>query len=173
MSIVSSNKVSLLDDLLLKAAASNKSPMEIERITGIPAAQAVQHIKQLLASRDVWHEHEQRQLLLTELHELKDALQGMALKSQDLDSMRLLLKTLETIGKRLDAQQQTLDENMIKLSRFQEQVLLRAMDSALTFAKNELQQRYPEIGKGELEEIIAEGLTQAKYEIMESENEYL
>lgn len=159
-------EIALLDDLLIKAAAGGKSGVEIERITGIPAAQAVHHVKQLLATRDIWTESEQRQLLLTELHELKDNLQDMALKSQDLDSMRLLLKTLETIGKRLDGQQTALDENMIKLSKFQEQVLLRAMNSALEFAKNALGERYPEIGKGELEEIVADGLLQAKYEIM-------
>ena len=161
---------SVLDDVLLKAAADGRSPMEMERISGIPAAQAVQHVKQLLDSRDVWTEHQQRQLLLSELHELKDSLRDQALKAGDIDSARLLLKSLEIIGKRLDAQQQTLDENVIKLSEYQQSVLLRAMDTALTFAKNELAERYPQITRSELEELVADGLQKAKYEIMEEEN---
>ena len=166
-------EVALLDDLLLRAAAGGKSGIELERATGIPAAQAVLHVKQLLASRNVWTEHEQRQLLLAEMQELKATLQRQAAHSADLDTQRLLLKTLETIGKRLDSQQQDLDENMIKLTQFQEKVLLRAMDTALTFAKDQLQERYPQITRGELEELVAEGLLHAKDEIMEDENSSL
>jgi hypothetical protein len=161
---------SILDDILIKAAAGGRSGQEMERLTGIPAAQAVQHVKQLLQSRSVWTEHEQRQLLLQELHELKDSMYDMALKSKDIDSARLLLKTLETIGKRLDTQQVTLDENMIKLSNFQERVLLRAMDSALNFAKKQLAERYPDITKSELEGIMADGLYQAKLEIVSDDD---
>lgn len=162
---------SVLDDILLKAAADGRSPMEMERLSGIPAAKAVQHVKQLLESRDVWTEHQQRQLLLNELHELKDSLREQALKAKDLDSARLLLKSLEVIGKRLDSQQQTLDENVIKLSNYQQSVLLRAMNTALDFAKKQLAERYPDISYSELEELVADGLVQAKYEIMADEAE--
>ena len=163
--------IALLDDVLIKAAAGGKSGVELERLTGIPAAQAVVHVKQLLASRNIWTEHEQRQLLLAELNQLKEVLTENALKSGDLDTQRLLLKTLETIGKRLDSQQQELDENLIKLTEFQQGVLLRAMDAALEFAKAQLHERYPQITRGELEELVAEGLLHAKGEIMaEREN---
>jgi len=160
---------SVLDDILLKAAADGRSPIEMERISGIPAAQAVQHVKQLLESRDVWTEHQQRQLLLNELHELKDSLREQSLKAGDLDSARLMLKSLEVIGKRLDSQQANLDENVIKLSNYQQSVLIRAMDTALQFAKDQLAERYPQITRSELEELVADGLQKAKYEIMEEE----
>lgn len=166
-------EISVLDDLLLRSAAGGKSGVEIERLTGIPADQAVVHIKSLLSSRDIWTEHEQRQLLLQELQELKERLQANVNYSNDLESASLLLKTLDTIGKRLDAQKLDLDENMLKLSRFQEQVLLRAMDSALTFAKKQLAEQYPEIPTYKLDELVADGLQAAKYEIMEDENSTL
>jgi hypothetical protein len=171
MNLPATRGTTILDDILLKAAADGRSPQEMERISGIPAAQAVQHVKQLLDSRDVWTDHQQRQLLLSELHQLKDSLRDQALKAKDLDSARLLLKSLEVIGKRLDAQQTVLDENVIKLSHYQQSVLMRAMDSALNFAKNELAERYPEISRTELEGLVANGLVQAKYEIMEEEEE--
>ena len=162
-------EVALLDEMLIKAAAGGKSGVEMERLTGIPAAQAVVHVKQILSTRDIWTEQEQRQLLLAELHELKESLAPHAIQAGDPESARLLLKTLETIGKRLDSQQSVLDENMIKLSHFQEKVLLRAMDTALNFAKEQLQERYPDITRSELESLVADGLQKAKYEIMEDE----
>lgn len=163
-------EVALLDEMLIKAAAGGKSGVEMERLTGIPAAQAVVHVKQILSTRDIWTEQEQRQLLLAELHELKESLAPHAIQAGDPDSARLLLKTLETIGKRLDSQQSVIDENLIKLSHFQEKVLLRAMDTALNFAKEQLQERYPDITRSELEALVADGLQKAKYEIMEDES---
>lgn len=169
MNLPATRGTTILDDILLKAAADGRSPQEMERLSGIPAAQAVQHVKELLNSRNVWDEHQQRQLLLHELHELKDSLRDHALKAKDLDSARLLLKSLEVIGKRLDTQQVALDENVIKLSQYQQSILMRAMDSALTFAKNELAERYPDISRSELEALVADGLVRAKYEIMDEE----
>ena len=163
-------EVALLDEMLIKAAAVGKSGAEMERLTVIPAAQAFVPVKQILSTRDLWSEQEQRQLLLAELHELKESLAPHAIQAGDPESARLLLKTLETIGKRLDSQQSVLDENMIKLSHFQEKVLLRAMDTALNFAKEQLQERYPDITRSELEALVADGLQKAKYEIMEDES---
>jgi hypothetical protein len=82
-----------------------------------------------------------------------------------------MLKSLEVIGKRLDSQQANLDENVIKLSNYQQSVLIRAMDTALQFAKDQLAERYPQITRSELEELVADGLQKAKYEIMEEEQQ--
>ena len=160
--------LAVIDDILLRAAAGGKSGDEIEQITGIPAAQALQKVKEILASRDVWSEMEQRQLLLAELHELKDSLRTQAIDGQDPEAARVLLRTLETIGKRLDSQQIVLDENLLKLTAFQQKILLRAMDAALDFAKKELAERYPEVSPAELDELVATGLQRAKYELEEN-----
>lgn len=162
-----SKSLSVIDEVLLRAAAGGKSGDEIEKATGIPAAQALEKVKQILASRDVWTEMEQRQLLLAELHELKDSLRAQAIEGQDPEAARVLLRTLETIGKRLDGQQTVLDENLIKLTQFQQRILLRAMDAALTFAKGELADRYPQVSLGELDELVANGLQRAKFELMD------
>ena len=63
MNLPATRGTTILDDILLKAAADGRSGQEMERISGIPAAQAVQHVKELLNSRNVWDEHQQRQLL--------------------------------------------------------------------------------------------------------------
>lgn len=162
-----SKALSVIDEVLLRAAAGGKSGDEIEKATGIPAAQALEKVKQILSSRDVWTEMEQRQLLLAELHELKDSLRAQAIDGQDPEAARVLLRTLETIGKRLDSQQTVLDENLLKLTHFQQRILLRAMDAALNFAKKELAERYPQMPVHELEDMIADGLQRAKFELME------
>lgn len=157
--------ISLLDEALLRAAASGKSGEEIALLTGIPAAQAVVHVKDILQRRDIWSEVEQRQLLLQQLHELKDSLAESALRLHDPEAARLLLKTLELIGRRLDAQKVGLDADVLRLTEFQQGVLLRAMDSALGFAKRELAERYPMVDGAELDELVAEGLLRAKAEL--------
>lgn len=162
---MSRNEVSLLDETLIRAAASGKSGEEMEQLTGIPAAQAVLHVKQLLNRRDIWSEVEKRQLLLFELNELKDSLTQNAVDFRDNESAKLLLKVLQELGKRLDSERNKLDLDVIKLSEYQEKVLLRAMDSALNFAKSELSERYPQVKKEELDELVVEGLVRAKYEL--------
>ncbi len=161
-----SGELSLLDETLISLAASGKSGEEMERKTGIPAAQALAHVKGLLARRDVWSEVEQRQLLLFELMELKESLSDAALRLRDPDSARLLLKTLELIGRRLDSQRVELDVEVLRLSEFQQGVLLRAMDAALGFAKGELKERFPMVSGDELDELVAEGLFRAKAELL-------
>jgi len=162
-----SRALNLLDESLIRLAASGKSGQELERSTGIPAAQAVQHVKDLMARRDVWTEVEQRQLLLYQLNELKDSLTEAAFQLKDPESARLLLKTLELIGKRLDSQKTQLDDQVLKLSQYQQGVLLRAMDAALTFAKKSLQEQYPDVDSTTLDALVAEGLMKAKSELQE------
>lgn len=162
---MASKEVSLLDDTLIHLAASGASGDEMEIKTGIPAAQAIDHVKQLMKKRDVWTELEQRQLLLLELMQLKDSLKANAVQFQEPDAQRLLLKTLELIGKRLDSEKGKVNDQILKLSEFQQKILLRAMDSALDFAKRELGERYPEVAKDELDELVAEGLFRAKAEL--------
>ncbi len=154
--------LSLLDETLISLAASGRSGEEIERRTGIPAEQAVAHVKGLMRRRDVWSDVEQRQLLLYELNGLKDSLGDAALRLKDPESARLLLKTLELIGRRLDSQKSSLDAEVLRLSAYQQGVLLRAMDAALKFAKGELAERYPEVAVEELDSLVAEGLFLAK-----------
>lgn len=167
---MSSKEVSLLDETLIRAAAAGKSGEEMEQLTGVPAAQAVLHVKQLLSRRDIWNEVERRQLLLHELNELKQSLSDAAITMRDEDSAKLLLKVLQEIGRRLDSERTKLDTDIIKLSEYQEKVLLKAMDAALDFAKKELAQRYPLVPKEELDELVIEGLVRAKAEL-ESERE--
>lgn len=158
-------EVAALDEILLRLAASGASADEIERNTGIPAAQAVMHIKKLLQSRDIWTEFERRQLLIKELNDLKEAMRANALEMKDPQSARLLLQTLQTIGARLDSEQKQLDYDVIKVSEHQAKVMGRAFDIALNHMKQEIVKLHPEVSKLELDSLAQEGLIKAKYEL--------
>jgi hypothetical protein len=159
-------EVSLLDETLLRAAAAGKSGEEIERLTGIPAAQAVVHVKNLLSRRDVWTEVEQRQLLVHELNDLKDSLIKNAVEFKDPVSARLLLQTLQELGRRLDSQKSSLDADVLRLSTYQQTIMLRAMDAALKFAKGELRERFPDVTVDDFDALVGEGLLRAKAELL-------
>ena len=158
-------EVAALDEILLRLAANGSSADEIERQTGIPAAQAVMHIKKILQSRDIWTEFERRQLLLRELNELKESMRQNALEMKDPQSARLLLQTLQTIAQRLDSEQKQLDVDIIKVTEHQAKVMGRAFDIALNYMKTELMKLYPEVSRGELDSIAQEGLIKAKYDL--------
>jgi pantothenate synthetase len=140
-------EVAALDEILLRLAANGASADEIERQTGIPAAQAVMHIKKILQSRDIWTEFERRQLLLRELNELKESMRQNALEMKDPQSARLLLQTLQTIATRLDSEQKQLDVDIVKVTEHQAKVMGRAFDVALEHVKKELTAKFPEIEK--------------------------
>ena len=166
-----SKDVALLDEILLRAAAGGLSGEEIERQTGVPAAQAVMHIKRLLASRDVWTEFERRQLLLVELNELKESLRSGALDAKDPQSARLLLQTLNVIADRLDSEKSKLDVDMVRVSEHQARVMGRAFDIALDYMKRELAERYPDVDRDVLNVLASEGLVKAKYDILDDQSE--
>lgn len=158
-------EIAALDEILLRLAANGASADEIERQTGIPAAQAIMHIKKILQSRDIWTEFERRQLLLRELNELKESMRQNALEMKDPQSARLLLQTLQTIAQRLDSEEKQLNVDIVKVTEHQAKVMGRAFDIALNHMKNELMKLYPEVSRGELDSMAQEGLIKAKYDL--------
>ena len=160
-----SKEINVLDEMLLRLAASGASGSEMERQTGISAAQAVMHVKKILESRDIWTELERRQLLLYELNELKESLKQNALELKDPQHARLLLQTLTAIAQRLDSEKNKLDVDVLRVTEHQAQVMGKAFDIALEHMKKELLRQYPDVTKGELDRLAAEGLVKAKYEL--------
>jgi hypothetical protein len=128
-------------------------------------------VKNLLARRDVWSEVEQRQLLIHELNGLKDSLVQNAVEFKDPVSARLLLQTLQELGRRLDSHKSSLDADVLRLSVYQQGVMLRAMDAALTFAKGELRERFPDVSTDDLDALVGEGLLRAKAELVAESDE--
>lgn len=49
--------------------------------------------------------------------------------------------------------------------------MLRAMDLALNFAKEQLALQYPDVDVVRLDELVADGLQQARYIVMDEESD--
>jgi hypothetical protein len=101
-----------------------------------------------------------------ELNGLKDSLLQNAVEFKDPTSARLLLQTLQELGRRLDSQKSSLDADVLRLSSYQQTVMLRAMDAALNFAKKELRERFPDVAIDDLDSLVGQGLLMAKAELL-------
>lgn len=110
--------LSLQDRRLIDLAANGASPEEIENSLGIPAAEAVVRVREILRSRDVWDEVERRQLLLHSAHKLKAKIEeGLDLDSPD--HVRTYLATLKMVGEMLDKSGRLTDEELERVTRAQ------------------------------------------------------
>jgi hypothetical protein len=149
-----------LDTKLLEMAANGLSPDEMEREVGVPAAQALLHVKRILGSRDVWTEVERRQLLLQDLYALKAQIQSQNLNYFDEKQGGLLVKTLTTIGNILDKQSAMTDEEINRITEANARAMLRMISAAFERAKEYLRVEYPDVDIFQIEAAFNAGLNQ-------------
>lgn len=116
--------VNVHDAKLLDLASQNLTPMQIEEETGIPAVQAVQRVKQLLASRNVWTFIEQQQLLLEDIYNVKNrVVEIIARNDMDADLLRATTSLLQLLGDRLDRVKELVDEEEEKQTKRQAKII--------------------------------------------------
>lgn len=139
------------DKQLLDLAAGNATPKEMEQATGIPAAQAVQWVKQLLSSRDVWSELERRQLLLHDLYNLKNKL------IDDAGDDGTTLRAIALLSDTLDKQYAITKEEMEKVSEIHARRMLDMIGSAF----QHMETQFPELENDGLRNAFARGLEAA------------
>ena len=153
--------LSLIDNALLKAAADGLSPQEMGTELGISAAKAVVRVKEILASRDVWSEIEQRQLLMVDLYKLKTILSnGLG----DTKVASEYIKTINTIDKIMDKQGKITADELSTITRVQAQALLGLVQAAFGRAEELLLDRYPQVPLDEIREAFALGLREQALE---------
>lgn len=155
---------SVMDEALLKCAANHMSPQQMETELDIPAAEAAVRVRQLLRSRDIWTEVEERQLLLVSLYDLKRRVE----QNLDLDnpkSVEALTKILDLIGKRLDTVSSITESELEKVTTVQARKLVQLIALAFDHAETVLAQMYPEAFVAEVHEAFQEGLRAAAGEI--------
>mgnify|MGYP000970302192 CR=1 FL=1 len=140
-----SNVLSLRDNALLEAAAQGLSGEEMEAKYGIPAAQAILRVREILKARDVWSEVEQRKLLLTDLQKVKANLFDRLEGAEDASWASATIRALKEIGNLLDRQAKISDEDMEKVTAAQMRTLLNLITQAFGAAKEALAQDYPDV----------------------------
>ena len=116
--------LSVHDETLVKLAAQGASPEELSARTGMPAAQAVIRVKEILASKNVWTFIEQQQLLLEDIQRLKTEVFGFvdqAIANPDL--LKAMISILQLIGDRLDRVKALVDEEDEKQTKKQAKMI--------------------------------------------------
>ena len=156
--------LTLRDNLLVQAAADGLSGEEMEAKYGVPAAQAVVRVRQILRERDIWSETEQRKLLLVDLQNLKSQMQKNFEASRDSKDASALLRTLDQISRILENQSRITDEDLAKISSAQAKALLNLVVQAFGAAKDALEREYPDVDVEVIEQAFNVGLIEASAE---------
>lgn len=146
-----------VDELLIRNA--RKSPEEIERVTGIPAEQALERLGLLLRTRDWMTERQEKRLLLIELGDLIDDVKGRLKDASEqfyADTANVALRGYEQIGKRLDAQQAVTQEEMAEITRVQAEMYMDTLSELVVMVMEYVAEVYPDMDV-KLEEAINAG----------------
>lgn len=163
--------ISVQDQKLLELAANNKSPEEMQAITGVPAAEALVRIRRILASKDVLEVVEKRQLLMDSAYRLKEKLE------ENLDptkpkEVEAVLKTLTLLDKMLTTQGKISDAELEVVSRAQAKAIMQMIEAGYEHARRLLETEYGHVlGEDALtrvDEAFMVGLRQAQMESTEN-----
>lgn len=110
---------SAIDRRLLKAAAKFASPEQLsEAVNGqLTPAQAIDRVKTLLASQDVYSEVEQRRLLLLQMAEFMDYMQEQAQDANNPAAWSALNRTFKLISDQIERTNINIDDVSTKLGK--------------------------------------------------------
>lgn len=110
---------SAIDRRLLKAAAKFASPEELsEAVNGqLTPAQAIDRVKVLLASQDVYTEIEQRRLLLLQMAEFMEHLQEQAKEANNPAAWAALNRTFKLLSDQIERSAINVEDVSTKLGK--------------------------------------------------------
>ena len=120
------------------------SANEMQELYGVPAAQALGHVRSLLAQRNVWTDLEKEQLLLVDLENLKNQVSTRVYKG-DVESEGMLLKVLNQIGKIIESRKALNGKEIEKFAQAQAKATIGFLEEAFSSAVHELERLHPEV----------------------------
>lgn len=154
------DSLTLQDRRLLDLAANGLSPEEIENTTGVPGAEVVVRIRDILRSRDIWTDLERRQLLLHSAHKLKDKVEAF-LQADDPKSVQAYLNTLKVVSDMLDKQGAISDDEIERVTRAQASKMLALIEAGYGHARQLLSEEYPNVDTSLIDAAFKEGMREA------------
>lgn len=160
------NALSKRDRALIELAAAGYSPDEMENATGIPAAQCLMQVRNILSSRDVWTEIERKQLLLHDLYELKNQIQKQNITYIDDKQSSALIKTLRSIGDILERQTALSESEINQITEANARAMIRMISAAFERAKELLREEYPNVDIRQIEAAFNAGLGEEAKEVI-------
>jgi predicted Rossmann fold nucleotide-binding protein DprA/Smf involved in DNA uptake len=134
---------SATDRRLLKAAAKFASPEQLsEAVNGqLTPAQAIDRVKTLLASQDVYSEVEQRRLLLLQMAEFMDYMQEQAQDANNDKAWAALNRTFKLVSDQIERTNINIDDVSTKLGRSHAQYYVQGYMQGFTAILDALRER--------------------------------
>lgn len=149
-----------IDKILIDGAAAGKSADELSRLVNgtLSPAQALTHVRTLLASRNVWELPEQKQLALLQLRELAESAAETYRKSKDSGDAALLLRVLTQITTVLDKQGSITEDELKIVSQAQAREIVAFFTSAIAYVDARLQETHPDIPAAVVRDVFMEAI---------------
>jgi len=113
------------------AAANGWSGNEMEAKFGIPAAQALVRVREMLAERfDVFDEIEQRRLAMTSVYKLKEQIEKASVDVDNPKAIEAYLKVIKALDDLLSKQGKISDAELEVVTKAQARALLGLIEAA-------------------------------------------
>ena len=152
-----------LDRLLL--ANAKKSLTELTELTGLPEADAAQRLSQLYESKGALTDLYRERVLIEELYELYDEIRDKAKNAAERNAAGLynaLRQVIIVMFERLEKARARNSADLATVNEAHARVMFAAISLAFEKAAFELEKRYPEVDRDELESIMLEALPLAQ-----------
>lgn len=159
-----SKELSLRDQNLLQAAANGWTGERMETVYGIPAAQAIMRVKEMLKSHDIFDMLERKKLLLLSVYRLKEKLEDIEaeLDEKNPKVTEAYLKVLRTVSDLLERQGKVSEDEMEAAIKAQSKEIVRIVAAGYESAKRFINENYPGfINLDEVDEIFQNGMREA------------
>lgn len=167
MAAKSNQEITLRDRRLLDGAANNMSGEELAQVSGMPAAQAIARVRELLKSRDVFDDIEQKKLLRYSVYKLKAKIEeyDAQVDIKNPKAAEAYLKVIQAIDDMLTRQGKISDEEMAAAAKAQAGMMAIIITKGYMKARAWLEEEYGGLVKmGELDEVFELGMREASLE---------
>lgn len=159
-------ELTTLENRLLRLADSGASGEEMEAELGIPAAEAVLKVKEILERRDFLTELERQKMNIMALQKVKSALMDrVSGRNAVTEDVEAFIKATKVMDEMLSREQAITDEQLEKITRTQVSALVTMMSMAWDKALERLEELYPQAPVKELTDTFNEGLRGAAVEL--------
>lgn len=142
-----------------------RSGNEIEALTGIPAAEALERLAVLMDTRTWRTDLQEEALVLMEygdlLEDVKTRLDSAKSEEGYASIARVVLTALKDLMTRLEKRRAGNQADMERVNQAQAKLMIDAINLSMEKASFELQKRYPEVDLGELNQIFHDALPEA------------
>lgn len=155
--------LSLLDKHYLDRAAQGWSPAEIAQDTGTEPEHVYARVSELLKSRTVWAEIQQRQLLMHSIFSLKERLEEwLNSDSFDKDRVTTYLSTLRLISDALEKNAKLTEGQVEAVVTAHKQYLLGMLHRLSVAVVDEMHNEFPALDMARVDSIFTEVLAKER-----------